>query len=461
MMSTREEQIARFWTKYLAQLEKAGIREDKRRWYVLRAERFLEQIRPRRLAELSAQDVADHLAEVGRETSLRGWQFEQIVDAIRNLGLTARAPWLEAVDWAHWRASARSLAADHPTVARDYGPEVGGLEPAGPMSELAAVRAAHQDVVDRMVTAIRRRGYSIRTERSYVDWALRFIAFHGGRAPTQLADADVVRFLDWLAVKRRVSASTQNQALNGVLFLFREVLGREGIQFGDFARAKRPKRLPTVLTKGEVARLLEALDGEFRFMASLAYGAGMRLMEVLRLRVQDLDFGYKQIEVRNAKGGRDRLVPLPERLIPGLLAHLDAVRAQHRQDSERGLGEVYLPDALARQRPNAGREWIWQYVFPSGRLSVDPRSGKTRRHHINETSLQKKLKQAAEAAGISKRVSPHTLRHSFATHLLEDGYDIRTVQELLGHADVSTTMIYTHVLNRGGQGVRSPLDRLL
>jgi integron integrase len=460
-MSTREQQIARFWSNYLAQLEKARVRQDRRRWYVLRAERFLEVIRPRRLAALSAQEVSQYLSEAGRNTSLAPWQFVQIVDAIRILGLTAGAPWVDAVDWGHWRASARTLAPDHPTVARDYGPDVAGLEPAGPMTNLAAVREAHREVVDRMVTAIRRRGYSIRTERGYLDWVLRFIAFHGGRSPTELAEADVSRFLDWLAVKRRVAASTQNQALNGLLFLFREVLDREGMQFGDFARAKRPKRLPTVLTKGEVARLLAELDGEFRLMASLAYGAGMRLMEVLRLRVQDLDFGYKQIEVRNAKGGRDRLVPLPERLIPGLLAHLEQVRERHRQDLAAGFGEVYLPDALARQRPNAGREWIWQYVFPSGRLSVDPRSGKTRRQHVNETSLQKKLKVAAEAAGISKRVSPHTLRHSFATHLLEDGYDIRTVQELLGHADVSTTMIYTHVLNRGGQGVRSPLDRLL
>jgi integron integrase len=460
-MSTREEQIERFWSNYLAQLDKAQVLQDRRRWYVLRAERFLEAIQPRRLAELGAQDVSKYLSDAGRDTSLAAWQFVQIVDAIRILGVTAGAPWVETMDWGHWRASARTLAADHPTVARDYGPEVDGLEPAGPMTNLAAVREAHREVADRMVTEIRRRGYSIRTERGYLDWVLRFIAFHGGRSPTELGEADVGRFLDWLAVKRRVSASTQNQALNGLVFLFREVLGRDQVKFGDFARAKRPKRLPTVLTKGEVARLLGALDGEFRLMASLAYGAGMRLMEVLRLRVQDVDFGYKQIEVRNAKGGRDRLVPLPQRLIPGLMAHLDAVQAQHRQDLADGFGEVYLPDALARQRPNAGREWIWQYVFPSGRLSVDPRSGKTRRAHVHETSLQKKLKVAAAEAGISKRVSPHILRHSFATHLLEDGYDIRTVQELLGHADVSTTMIYTHVLNRGGKGVRSPLDGLL
>jgi integron integrase len=415
-MSTRTEQVARFWSNYLAQLEKAQVRADQRRWYVLRAERFVEAIQPKRLAQLSAQDVAGYLSAAGRETSLAAWQFVQMVDAIRILGVTAGAPWVEAVDWSHWRASAQTMSPEHPTVARDYGPEVQGLEPAGPMTNLASVRAAHQAVVDRMVTEIRRRGYSIRTERGYLDWVLRFIAFHGGRSPNELADADIGRFLDWLAVKRRVSASTQNQALNGLLFLFREVLGREGLQFGDFARAKRPKRLPTVLTKGEVARLLGELDGEFRLMASLAYGAGMRLMEVLRLRVQDMDFGYKQIEVRNAKGGKDRLVPLPERLIPGLMAHLDAVREQHRQDLAAGFGEVYLPDALARQRPNAGREWIWQYVFPSGRLSVDPRSGQTRRQHVNETSLQKKLKVAAEAARISKRVSPHTLRHSFATH---------------------------------------------
>jgi integron integrase len=459
-MSTREAQIAHFWSNYLSELEKARVRQDRRRWYVVRAERFLEWIQPRRLAQLTADDVSKYLSEVGRDTSLEGWQFVQVVDAIRILGVTASAPWVERLDWGYWQDSARTLAPEHPTVARDYGPEVDGLEPQGPMTNLSAVREAHRELADRMVTEIRRRGYAIRTEQNYLDWVLRFIAFHGGRSPTELGEADVGRFLDWLAVKRRVAASTQNQALNALLFLFREVLKRDQVTFGDFARAKRPKRLPTVLTKGEVARLLEALEGEYRLMASLAYGAGLRLMEVLRLRVQDLDFGYKQIEVRNAKGGRDRLVPLPELLIPQLLVHLEAVQAQHQEDLAIGCGAVYLPDALARQRPNANREWIWQYVFPSARLSVDPRSGKTRRQHVHETGLQKKIKLAAEAAGISKRVGVHTMRHSFATHLLEDGYDIRTVQELLGHADVSTTMIYTHVLNRGGQGVRSPLDRL-
>ena len=290
---------------------------------------------------------------------------------------------------------------------------------------------------------------------------MRFLGFHDSKAPEALGDADIRAFLTWLTVERNVSASTRNQALNGLLFLYREVLGREDMAFGDFARAKRPPRIPTVLTKAEVARLLDALGGAYWLMASLAYGAGLRLMEVLRLRIQDLDFGYRQIEVRNAKGGKDRVVPLPETLIEPLTEHLRQVKALHQQDLADGFGAVYLPEVLARQHPSAPREWAWQYVFPSGRLSVDPRSGATRRHHLHENGLQHQIKRAVTAAGIHKRVSPHTLRHSFATHLLEAGYDIRTVQELMGHADVSTTMIYTHVLNRGGQGVRSPLDALL
>ena len=309
-------------------------------------------------------------------------------------------------------------------------------------------------------TAARRRGLAMRTEQTYEHWVLRFIIFHRGKEVAALDPGDVAAYLDFLALDRNVSASTQNIALNALVFLFREVWGREELDFGEFARAKRPQRLPTVLASAEVAALMGCLEGTQRLMVGLMYGTGMRLMECCRLRVQDIDFAYKQVLVRNAKGGKDRVVPLPARAMEPLRGHLARVKALHEEDLKQGLGEVYLPDALARKMPHAARNWSWQYVFPSGKVSTDPRSDAVRRHHVHESGLQKAVKRAASQAGLTKRVSTHTMRHSFATHLLESGYDIRTVQELLGHADVSTTMIYTHVLNRGGQGVLSPLDRL-
>jgi integron integrase len=254
--------------------------------------------------------------------------------------------------------------------------------------------------------------------------------------------------------------STQSQALNALVFYYTQALGVEVGELAEFARARRPRRLPVVLTRREVRALLDAMGGTRQLMARLLYGTGMRLMECVRLRVKDVDFGYLQITVRDGKGGKDRVVPLPEGLVAPLTQHLTGTRALFDDDRARGLGEVFLPDALARKYPNAARDWSWQFVFPSGRLSVGPRSGTTRRHHLHETGLQRSIRQACVVAGITKKVSTHCLRHSFATHLLEHGYDIRTVQELLGHADVSTTMIYTHVLNRGGRGVRSPLDSL-
>lgn len=267
-------------------------------------------------------------------------------------------------------------------------------------------------------------------------------------------------FLAHLAADRGVSASTQNQALNALVFLFREVLGRPLPEM-QFARARRPPRLPVVLTRDEVRRLIEALGGTYALMARLMYGTGMRLMECLRLRVGDLDFGSALIVVRDGKGGKDRVVPLPRRLVEPLQRHLKEVRALHEDDLAAGVAGVYLPDALARKAPGAPREWIWQWVFPSAQLSTDPKAGLVRRHHLNETGLQRAIKRAGARAGLAKRVNSHALRHSFATHLLEAGYDIRTVQELLGHADVSTTMIYTHVLNRPGVlPVRSPVDAL-
>lgn len=258
-------------------------------------------------------------------------------------------------------------------------------------------------------------------------------------------------------MRRNVAASTQNQALSALVFLYRNVLEQE-LELGAFRRAKRPRHLPVVLTRQEVRGLLARLNGTSHLMASLLYGAGMRLMEASRLRVKDIDFEYTQIVVLNAKGAKDRVVPLPRATVVPLREQLARVRALFDEDRAHGLAGVFLPDAPATKYPNAGTEWIWQFVFPSGRVSVDPRSGIVRRHHVHENGLQKAVKAAAVAAAIPKKVSSHSLRHSFATHLLEDGYDIRTVQELLGHNDVSTTMIYTHVLNRGGRGVRRPLD---
>lgn len=309
-----------------------------------------------------------------------------------------------------------------------------------------------------MVSEIRVRNYSIRTEQAYAAWVCRFIGFCGDRSPSSVGGPQISAFLEKLAVQRNVAASIQSQALNALMFLYRNVLGRADEDLGEFSRVKRPQRLLVVLQRDEVSKLLGKLDGVQFVMAALLYGTGMRLMECVRLRVQDVDFAYRQLLIRYGKGRKDRVVPLPERLIVPLQAQLTSAHDLHREDLCKGLGEVFLPDALARKWPNAPREWGWQYVFPSGRISVDPRSGLTRRHHVHENGLQKAVKRAGVEAGITKRVNCHSLRHSFATHLLEDGYDIRTVQELLGHADVSTTMIYTHVLNRGGQGVRSPLD---
>ena len=270
--------------------------------------------------------------------------------------------------------------------------------------------------------------------------------------------ADIEQYLDHLAVDGKVAASTQNLALNALVFLFKEVLEKP-LDDLKFSRAKRTKRLPTVLTRAEVKALLEHMQGVYRLMAGLLYGTGMRLMEGVRLRIKDVDFGYRLITVRDGKGAKDRVVPLPERFLNELERHLAAVKAQHEADLATGFGEVYLPEALARKYPNAAREWGWQYVFPSSKLAQDPRSGRVRRHHVHEVSLQRAIRTAAQEADIPKPVTSHALRHSFATHLLEAGYDIRTVQELLGHADVSTTMIYTHVLNRPGlPPVMSPAD---
>jgi integron integrase len=312
--------------------------------------------------------------------------------------------------------------------------------------------------LDQVRAAIRLRGMSYRTEETYVDWIKRFIVFHGKRHPREMGAPEIEQYLAYLVNERHLSPSSRNLCLHALLFVYREVLGMDSPALDAIPLAKKEQRQPVVFTKTEVADILAQMEGRNLMMAQLLYGTGMRLRELLRLRVKDIDFARNQITVMEGKGGKDRVTMLPATVKQALQEHLRNVKVAHEIDLAEGYGMVELPWALAKKYPNAELEWKWQYIFPAPKRSRDPRSGVQRRHHLDPSVLQKSVKHAINAAGITKHGSCHTFRHSFATHLLEAGYDIRTVQELLGHSDVSTTMIYTHVLNRGGLGVRSPLD---
>ncbi len=405
----------------------------------------------RRMSDLDRVEVESYLRGLVTAPGERAWVLRQQVDALRLLlvGLVGNAAARE-VDWTFWAGAneggseAVSLA-DWPQ-GRDLG------EAARPLAQDG------RDALVRLLRILRSEHYALRTERVYRDWVVRFLA-HSSRPVTELASGDVADFLSFLALERKVSQSTQRQALNALVFFFRHVLQRPLELDGGFRPARRLRRLPTVLSREEVERLFAELDGTARLMAGLLYGTGMRLMELIRLRVQDVDFAHAMILVRDGKGKKDRVVPLPKRYRSALEDHLRVRRVRFEADQAQGPVHVFLPDALGRKYPTASTQWGWQYVFASGRLSVDPRSGRKRRHHTHENTLQKAIARAAKRAAIPKRVNCHALRHSFATHLLEAGYDIRTVQALLGHADVSTTMIYTHVLNRPGlPPVVSPAD---
>jgi integron integrase len=313
-------------------------------------------------------------------------------------------------------------------------------------------------ILDQLRDVLRLKHYSYRTEQSYVDWIYRFIVFHNKRHPKNMGASEIEAFLTYLAVQRKVAASTQNQALSALVFLYRHVLHQDIGGRIDAVRAKQSRYLPTVLTHEEAIAVISQLSGTYQLVSQILYGSGLRLSEALCLRVKDIDFAQSQIVVRDGKGGNSRLTMLPLSLYKPLKDHLYLTRLQHQQDLGKGYGSVYLPYALERKYPHADRQWIWQYVFPSERISKDPHSEVIRRHHLDESGVQKAVKLAGRLANIDKRVSCHTFRHSFATQLLQNHYDIRTVQELLGHKDVKTTMIYTHVLSKGGRGVRSPLD---
>jgi len=317
------------------------------------------------------------------------------------------------------------------------------------------------DLAGRLRDALRVRHYSIRTEEAYVDWVSRFVAFHSGRAPAEFGALEIEAFITHLAVDRNVSQSTQTQAICALVFLYKNVLMQEVGDFSSAMRSSKPKKMPVVLSVDETRAVLMHLEGVYRLVGELMYGTGMRLLEALRLRVKDIDFDRHMIFIRDGKGQKDRGALLPSRLVSALREHLIAVKTQHEDDLRKGLGTVHLPYALEQKYPGANKRWCWQYAFPAAGFSTDPRSGLRQRHHLAETGLQRAIASAAKKAGVDKPVHSHTLRHSFATHLLDSGTDIRTVQELLGHSNVNTTMIYTHVLDRGPFGVKSPLDRMV
>jgi integron integrase len=423
----------------------------------LRIERYIRAHSGKAVKEHGRDEVRDYLEKAGRDPRISGWLFRQLVHALQILHCDVIGlEWPQTFDWKFWFDSARTLGARHPTLARHNHPAASRKPPS---ADIEPTSRSLENLERDLTARIRMKNYSIRTEQAYVGWLRRFMTFNHGRDPNQLGATELAAYLNHLVLDREVSVSTQSQALSALVFLYEQVMEKQVGSIEGLIAARKPRRLPVVLTRQEVRTLLGAIKGEtFALFGGLLYGTGMRLLECARLRIKDIDYGYSQVVVRDGKGQKDRVAPLPQRCREALERQIQSALRLHQEDLARGYGEVFMPDSLARKYPNAPREPGWQYVFPSGRLSADPRAAKVRRHHLHESSFQKAIRRAAQACGLRKRVSSHTLRHCFATHLLESGYDIRTVQELLGHADVSTTMIYTHVLNRGGRGVVSPVD---
>ncbi|MDK2858375.1 MAG: hypothetical protein PWQ89_1494 [Verrucomicrobiota bacterium] len=443
-----------FWARYAEKLCEKRISGHNGEWHIRRAQQFVYGLNGLKLRDIDSAYFNGWLDELGRDTSLQDWQVAQAISALRILLVeTVDLEWAKTYDWEGRLSACEDLDATHPTLAREA-----SLRSISAPAERVPLTPETTKQLQRIKEVTRVRAMSIRTEQTYIEWARRFAIYCGGSFPKE--PGKVRDFLEYLALVRQVAPATQAQALNALVFLYGQVLEMDLGVLGAYRRPVRKQRLPVVLSRPETEALLRELTGRNALMASLLYGAGMRLMECVRLRVKDIDFGNSYIRVVEGKGGKDRRVPLPERIVPDLQAHLKKMKQQHDADLQAGFGQVFLPEGVARKYPKAGREWIWQYVFPAARISTDPRSGVKRRHHINENGLQRAIKAAALNAGIAKRVTCHTLRHSFATHLLTGGADIRTVQELLGHADVSTTMIYTHVLDRPGLAGRSPLDML-
>jgi integron integrase len=433
--------IDRFWSNYLFILKNNGVPAKSIPWYRKHIEAYIKAHENHPLRLHTGQEIEQYLTTKGRLPGLKEWQFRQIADALRLLfNEFLCLQWSKSYDWYHWRAFARELEPDHPSLMRDADTSL--LVAPSSNQHIVHFRSQFSDTHLAFVKTIRVRQMAVRTEKTYEHWIACFLRFSDWRDINLLGISDIQNFLEYLAVSRKVSSSTQKVALNALVFLFREVMGRDVENILTYSRASSKQHIPTVLSPGEITQLLGEMTGRSKLMASLMYGTGMRVMECTRLRVQDIDFDYRQITVRESKGNKQRVVPLPEKLVPLLHTHLANVKAIHNGDLAAGYGEVLLPAAFARKIGTAAKSFTWQYVFPATRLAFDHRTGKTRRHHIHETSLQKAIRNAARKTQINKRVTSHTLRHSFATHLLESGKDIRLIQELLGHADISTTMIY-------------------
>jgi len=431
-------QLSAFWQDFEAILIEQGVSRERVRWYV-RWARMFEQFLSSRLEDRSETEVNAFLAHLKSEVNIKDWQVGQAADSLRILyQIFFDVPWAHEKTWPVQSA---------PGAVPFFRQRITPTEELPDTQNQEQVESKFPDLLDRIRNQIRVKHYSVRTEESYLSWAKRYLSFGGMKTPEELGAEGVREYMEYLAVRREVSASTQNQALNALVFVYKQVLGIELGVIGTFSRAKGARQMPASLAREEVQRLFAELKGPYLLMAHLLYGAGLRLMDCVRLRVMDLDFGQGLIAVRDGKGRKDRFVPLPEPCVEALEEQLRQTKALHEKDVAQGYGMTYVPPEIENTTPKAAFEWCWQFVFPASRLSVDRRTAKIRRDHIHQTALQNAVSDAARRAGLEKRVTCHTLRHSFATHMLAAGHDIRTVQELLGHSSVSTTMIYTHTGN--------------
>ncbi|KZY39803.1 hypothetical protein A3752_17335 [Oleiphilus sp. HI0081] len=455
MSQVTDDREKRFWNNYIAQLSERNIKPALFQWYVRHCEQFIRYYTDVRLKEHTDQSVQDYFSNLLESNKLKAWQKRQVVDAIHCLFLSIHSPFCKQVDWDYWKMSCKELEADHVSNARNNTPVVTGRS-----KNMDLEGSANAPEVEKLIYQVRAKGYSIRTEKTYVHWVNRFLKFCSNSHTQGNSARDVIDYLSFLAVDKGVSSSTQALALNAIVFYFKMVLNLELGDVSQFVKAKKRQKLPVVLSADEVNEILAELQGVQLLLVSLLYGCGLRLMEAIRLRVQDIDFAYQQIIIRNAKGNKERVVPLPAKIQGSLKAHLKDVKAMHETDLKEGYGSVYMPAELVRKYGKNDQLWIWQYVFPSAKLSLDPKSKAVRRHHLHESTLQKSVRYCARKLGIAKRVTCHTFRHSFATHHLERGMDIRMLQELLGHSDVATTMIYTHTANFSKGKTSSPLDFL-